>query len=102
LRALLLDGQANTNGTTCTSAAGHTPAFAVKAQTGARHATRAVLAQGRVVKMTPRALARFQSFPDWYELPERNALACRIIGNAVPPLLMQRVMEGQKKLFGEE
>jgi DNA (cytosine-5)-methyltransferase 1 len=94
-RALLLDGQANTNGTTCTSAAGHTPAFTVKAQTGARHATRAVLTQGRVVKMTPRALARFQSFPDWYELPERNALACRIIGNAVPPLLMQRVMEAQ-------
>lgn len=25
---------------------------------------------GRVVKMTPRALARFQSFPDWYKLPE--------------------------------
>jgi DNA (cytosine-5)-methyltransferase 1 len=93
--SVLLDGQANTNGTTCTSAAGHTPAFTVQAQTGARHATRAVLAQGRVVKMTPRALARFQSFPDWYELPKRNALACRIIGNAVPPLLMQRVMEGQ-------
>jgi DNA (cytosine-5)-methyltransferase 1 len=95
LRALLLDGQANTNGTTCTSVADCAPAFAVKAQTGARHATRAVLAQGRVVKMTPRALARFQSFPDWYELPEHNALACRIIGNAVPPLLMQRVMEAQ-------
>jgi DNA (cytosine-5)-methyltransferase 1 len=93
--SVLLDGQANTNGTTCTRIIGHTPAFAVKAQTGARHATRAVLAQGRVVKMTPRALARFQSFPDWYELPERNALACRIIGNAVPPLLMQRVMEAQ-------
>jgi DNA (cytosine-5)-methyltransferase 1 len=45
--------------------------------------------------MTPRALARFQSFPDWYELPERASLACRIIGNAVPPLLMQRVMEAQ-------
>jgi DNA (cytosine-5)-methyltransferase 1 len=49
----------------------------------------------RVVKMTPRALARFQSFPDWYELPEHNALACKIIGNAVPPLLMRRVMEAQ-------
>jgi DNA (cytosine-5)-methyltransferase 1 len=94
-RALLLDGQTNTNGTTCTSVTNHEPAFAVKAQTGARHATRAVLTQGRIVKMTPRALARFQSFPDWYELPERNALACKIIGNAVPPLLMRRVMEAQ-------
>lgn len=27
------------------------------------------LTNGRVVKMTPRALARFQSFPDWYKLP---------------------------------
>ena len=48
---------------------------------------------GRVIKMTPRALARFQSFPDWYELPESNTLAARIIGNAVPPLFMQRVGE---------
>jgi DNA (cytosine-5)-methyltransferase 1 len=122
--SVLLDGQANSNGTTCTRVADCAPAFTVKAQTGARHATRAVLVgdgdsyrpvvsgnepsptQGastiaralvphRIVKMTPRALARFQSFPDWYELPERNALACRIIGNAVPPLLMQRVMEAQ-------
>jgi DNA (cytosine-5)-methyltransferase 1 len=93
--SVLLDGQANTNGTTCTSVADCAPAFAIKAQTGARHAARAVLVQGRVVKMTPRALARFQSFPDWYELPRHNALACRIIGNAVPPLLMQRVMEAQ-------
>jgi site-specific DNA-cytosine methylase len=44
-------------------------------------------------------LARFQSFPDWYELPERNALACKIIGNAVPPLLMRRVMEAQCSSF---
>lgn len=48
---------------------------------------------GRVVKMTPRALARFQSFPDTYQLPENNSLACRIIGNAVPPLFAQRLGE---------
>jgi len=47
---------------------------------------------GRVVKMTPRALARFQSFPDTYILPEKASLACTIIGNAVPPLLMQCVI----------
>jgi site-specific DNA-cytosine methylase len=43
----------------------------------------------RVVQMTPRCLARFQAFPDWYELPESKSLACRIIGNAVPPLAMR-------------
>ena len=51
---------------------------------------------GRVVQMTPRALARFQSFPDWYELPESKRLACRGIGNAVPPLFMQRLCESLK------
>ena len=53
---------------------------------------RAMLPQGRVVRMTPRALARFQSFPDTYILPEKASLACTIIGNAVPPLLMQCVI----------
>jgi site-specific DNA-cytosine methylase len=51
------------------------------------------LSQGRVVAMTPRCLARFQSFPDDYILPASNKLACQVIGNAVPPLLYQRVIE---------
>lgn len=85
------------------------------------------VAQGRVVQMTPRVLARFQAFPDWYVLPvETNKktvtrqlkryfvsgakpsvidgwaleyietdmdLACKVIGNAVPPLFMQRLAE---------
>jgi site-specific DNA-cytosine methylase len=45
------------------------------------------------VKMTPRALARFQSVPDSYQLPESRALASRVIGNGVPWLLAQRVTE---------
>ena len=44
----------------------------------------------RVVQMTPRALARFQTFPDGYDLPDTKSLACRIIGNAVPPLAMKK------------
>lgn len=48
----------------------------------------------RIVAMTPRCLARFQSFPDWYELPDKRSLAAKGIGNAVPPLLMQRIAEG--------
>lgn len=54
---------------------------------------RAWLSQGRVVAMTPRALARFQSFPDSYLLPDNRALACRVIGNAVPPLLYQKIIK---------
>lgn len=58
---------------------------------------KAFLSSGKVVKMTTRALARFQSFPDWYVLPEKNALACYGIGNAVPPLFAQRLYESIKK-----
>jgi len=47
----------------------------------------------RVVQMTPRALARFQTFPDEYDLPDSKSLACRIIGNAVPPLAMTKWIE---------
>lgn len=67
------------------------PVFTVQA--GSNKPARAWLEQGRVVAMTPRALARFQSIPDSYVLPEHRGLACRIIGNGVPPLLAQRVAE---------
>jgi site-specific DNA-cytosine methylase len=46
--------------------------------------------------MTPRALARFQSVPDDYTLPDANGLACEIIGNGVPPLLAKAIMESIK------
>lgn len=54
---------------------------------------RAWLSQGRVVSMTPRTLARFQSIPDSYILPESKALACKVIGNGVPPLLYQKIIQ---------
>lgn len=58
-----------------------------------RNPRRALLTSGRVVAMTPRALARFQSFPDSYELPPNARLAAKGIGNAVCPLLYQRIIE---------
>jgi DNA (cytosine-5)-methyltransferase 1 len=54
---------------------------------------RAWLSAGRVVKMTPRALARFQSLPDSYQLPDKSSLACTVIGNMVPSLMMQKIVE---------
>lgn len=67
-----------------------------------RAAPRAWLEQGRVVRMTPRALARFQSVPDWYVLPERDRLACTIIGNGVPCLFAQRVVEAMLRLYNKK
>ena len=48
---------------------------------------------GRVVKMTPRALARFQSLPDWYKLSGHTKTDCIAIGNGVPSLFAQRLGE---------
>jgi len=71
----------------------HEPANTIVAN-HARRPMRAFIMPGRVVKMTPRALARFQSIPDDYLLPDNATLAVCIIGNAVPPLLAQRLLEG--------
>ncbi|MHC4621851.1 MAG: DNA cytosine methyltransferase [Planctomycetota bacterium] len=80
------------------------PTFTVTASAN-RPTIRAGLATGRTVSMTPRCLARFQSFPNWFALPTDKAvtamsfknftpreLACRGIGNAVPPLLYGAIL----------
>lgn len=91
-RAYLLSG-GNTHGTTRapTIRESKAPSFTLTSGGGGRQHLKALLEHGRAVKMTPRALARFQSFPDSYELPEKNALACRIIGNACPPRLFEQL-----------
>lgn len=57
---------------------------------------KASIPSGRVVRMTPRCLARFQSVPDWYALPEKAALACKIIGNGIPCLMMRKIISTLK------
>jgi len=47
---------------------------------------------GRVAQMTPRCGARWQTFPDGYKLSGNNALSWYGIGNAVPPLLYQKLV----------
>jgi site-specific DNA-cytosine methylase len=98
-RAWLVDGDGNRSREP-TVLAPPDPSMTIQAWHGRRPAQmpRAWLSTGRVVQMSPRALARFQSFPDAYALPERAALACEGIGNAVPPLLMRRVMEHVARL----
>lgn len=91
--AILIDGDSGSvaDGTPTLRSATE-PAMTIRSKRIPPH--RAQLQTGRVVSMTPRALARFQSFPDWYELPEKRGLAAYGIGNAVPPLLYQRIIEG--------
>lgn len=90
-RAWLVDG-ANTTEGQLSIRKSDQPALTVTSG-GPKHPARALLKVGRVVAMTPRALARFQAFPDWYELPDNAQLAAKGIGNAVPPLLYQRIIQ---------
>lgn len=52
--------------------------------------TKAIIG-AHVLRLTTRALARLQSFPDSYQLPKNNKLACRGIGNACPPVGMAKI-----------
>lgn len=54
---------------------------------------RIVLDDARILRLSPRENARLQTFPDGYKFPEQVTLAQKIIGNAVPPLLAQRIVE---------
>jgi DNA (cytosine-5)-methyltransferase 1 len=71
-----------------------TPAMTIQSWHGRRPSQAPLCVTSRVVAMTTRCLARFQSVPDSYRLPAKRTLAARVIGNMVPPLLMQRVAEG--------
>ena len=93
MRAVLIDTGNTSRDATVIGAA--ECAMTVQSWHGRRPSQAPLCAVGaRVVSMTPRALARFQSVPDWYELPDKRTLAARVIGNMVPPLVMQRIAEG--------
>lgn len=89
IKVLLVDDKNNEN----LGLPEQSPSPSVRVGNGAGN-VKASTPSGRVVRMTSRALARFQTVPDWYELPEKKSLACKIIGNGVPCLMMQRIMEG--------
>lgn len=71
----------------------HEPANTVTASAN-KAQSRAWLGRGRVVSMTPAALARFQSFPDAFIFPDVPSHATRLIGNAVPPKMAKALLEG--------
>jgi len=89
-RAVLIDGDnAGKNGPITHEAS--RPATTINTQSRP-----VALADCRVVKLTPRCLARFQSLPDWYVLPGKNSLATTIIGNGFACRLAQAVAESLK------
>jgi site-specific DNA-cytosine methylase len=73
------------------------PSFTIKATPG--EPVRAIIG-GKVKRLYARALARLQSVPDSYVLPQNEALARTIIGNGVPPKLMQAFTDPLTALLG--
>lgn len=66
------------------------PSFTITANHGP---TGIIIYKDRIsYRSTARIQARLQSFPDTYILPERPSLACKIIGNSVPPKLYEAVL----------
>jgi site-specific DNA-cytosine methylase len=47
---------------------------------------------GKIISVNTRCLARFQDFPDNFILPDNRQLACRGIGNALPPGVYRAVL----------
>jgi DNA (cytosine-5)-methyltransferase 1 len=76
------------------------PCFTIKAAIGTdgkrsnrNKCLNIVLPGGDVRRLTPRAIARLQSFPDAYKLPNQIKDAGPLLGLAIPPLLAKSIFE---------
>jgi len=88
-RAFLVDGQNAGQGRLLTVRHSQEPSHTQVSS--AKGTSRAWFDANRTVSMTPRALARFQSFPDSFILPSGRTLVSKVVGNAVPPPLAKAV-----------
>lgn len=70
----------------------HEPAMTITASGFAR----IKMVNGTVKSWGIEQVKAIQTFPDWYRLPNDNRPAQTIIGNAVPPLFAQRLVEWLK------
>jgi DNA (cytosine-5)-methyltransferase 1 len=78
----------------------HQPMFTIKAMSGnvrlnVNQVT--LVIDGVPYEADLKCLSRWQTFPDWYQLPADKKLAVKGIGNAVPPLMMQKIIEAVLK-----
>jgi DNA (cytosine-5)-methyltransferase 1 len=58
-----------------------------------------VCVHGSVIKLTPRAFARLQTLPDWYNLPPNDRDAVALLGNGVPCLFVQKMGQFLKEVL---
>lgn len=71
----------------------HEPAPTIPSSWWRRHASQGVwIANGKIGHITPHEGAILQSLPPWYQLPSDLRVAGDIVGNAVPSLLMSKIV----------
>lgn len=92
-RAFIVNGYGGGNNSRVTILDQDQPIFTVMGQSTGKQAIRAFA--GRWVQCDPRCIARFQTFPDSYVLPPVRKLAALGIGNAIPPVFMQAIINAQ-------
>lgn len=68
------------------------PSWTAVATKKAQSALRVLNEDGSVQLASLRMLARFQGFPDEWEVPDDSKLATECIGNAVPPMISGQVV----------
>lgn len=90
IKTFIVDGQPGSHGTELTIRDQAEPMYTILSSANKKPARAFV---GRVVKMTPRALARFNGLEDTYILPKSNTLACTVIGNMHMPGIQHAIME---------
>lgn len=100
-RAFIAEGQAGLNGTHLNTRGADSPVWTISASID-KKPVRAWLKHGKTVRTTPRALARFMSLSDDYKLPESENLACTIIGNGIPPLVLSKLIDGMVNFLAGE
>jgi site-specific DNA-cytosine methylase len=91
-RAVLFDCKGHRYSSDYTTVGIDSPSFGIRAS--AANQCRAVLVDSSDIRaLDYRCLARLQSFPDWYQWGSSAGKNCKAIGNAIPPLFAQRVIE---------
>jgi site-specific DNA-cytosine methylase len=73
----------------------HQPMFTVKAMSGTQRPSvkqATIVISGQPYEADPHCLARWQTIPDSYQLSGNLILDTMAIGNAVPPLMLQKII----------
>jgi DNA-cytosine methyltransferase len=95
-KALLVGDQRSHNGSKVISRLEEEPCLTIDTRPSGKW--KSYLPEGRVVQMTSRALARFQSVPDSYKLSGHNTTNCIAIGNGIPSLIIKILTENMDGL----